>query len=695
VTTVVWDELAHALDPGNAQPRLRADAEVGERTTRWAEREAIIHAPGTGYLRLTGAEADLARQLDGDHSLADLAADDFDDPDGLALDDVVTLVADLGAAGLLAQRPVDVYAALHDRLLPTRTRRRRRVAHAFKEQTIAFRRADVFVGALYRRGGWLLFTWPVVLAGAALTVGGVVALATRHRPIVATDVSGGNALVLVCMLLGVLLLHELGHALAVKRAGREVVRAGFMLYLGHPAFFIDSTDLVFANRRQRAVNAVGGPFVEAAVAGLAACVAASAPRLAVASTLNRFAALSYFNVALNLVPFLELDGYWLLTDLLETPRLRARSFALLRSDLPDRLRGRRPPFTRAERAVAAFGVVGFVFTVAALGLAVRIWLRLSGRLLAAGWRAGFAGRVAVVFVVALVAGPLAQLLWRAAASLGRAGGRALDAVRFRAQSRWRIAAATAIAALPHAEELDDDTLSALAGRVTRRRVRDGVAVVRQGDAADAFFVVRRGAFDVVERGVDGTERLIRRVGAGDSFGELALLDGRPRTATVRASADSEVFVLDAGAFARLLAPALGAPPLLPALGPALEVQALPPLRKLSLEEAAVVAERGAWLDVRADTPVVTQGDASDGFYVIVSGQAQVERDDEVIAPLRAGDHFGEVALLEGGRRNATVRATTPARILRIDHDTFAALVASALTRRDAAPKSRTLRGEFA
>ncbi|MEY2468702.1 MAG: putative peptide zinc metalloprotease protein, partial [Actinomycetota bacterium] len=592
--------LREALDVGNERPRLRDDAEIGERRTRWSESEAIIHAPGTGYLRISGAEADVLRDLDGTRSIAELAADDFDDPDGLSVDDVVALLGDIGQAGLLERRPVDLYASLRDRLAPRRLRWRRRAWAALREQTLAIRQVDRLVAALYRGGGRFLFTVPAAVLGAALTIGGVVILAANDAPIVSSDVSGANALLLLSMLFGVLSLHELGHALAVKHAGREVVRAGFMLYLAHPAFFVDSTDLAFASRRHRAINAVAGPFVEAAVAGLAVVVAWSTD-LGVANDLYRFAALSYFNVALNLIPFLELDGYWLLTDLLDTPRLRARSFALLRHDVPDRLRGRRPPFTRAERAVAIFGVFGVVSTAIALVLAFTIWFPLAGRLLSEGWDAGLAGRIAVVLIVAVAAGPVVHFGLAAAKAAGRFGGRIVDNVRFRAQTRWRVEAAQAIAALPHADELDDDVLSDLAGQVGRRRVREGVAVVRQGDAADAFFVVRSGSFEVVERDVDGTDRLIRHLAPGDAFGELALLARRPRSATVRATSDAEVFVLGAGAFSRLLAPALGEPALLPTLGPALEVRGLHPFRRLSLAEAGTVAERGEWIDVPAGT----------------------------------------------------------------------------------------------
>lgn len=688
--------LQDALDVGRARPCLRPDAEIGDRPSRWSGREAIVHAPGTGYLRLSGDEAEVVRKLDGTRTLAELAADDFEDDDGLAVDDLVALVWDLGRAGLLTRRPVDVYASLRTRLAPASVRWRRRLWAALREQTLAFRRADVAFTAVYRWGGRYVLSAPGLALGGVLGVGGVVALIANDRPIVTSDIGGGNALLLTVLMLGVLLLHECGHAIAVKRAGRSVVRAGFMLYLGHPAFFVDSTDLAFATRRQRALNAIAGPFVEAAVAGAAVLWAAwFEPPFA--NDLYRLAALSYFSVALNLVPFLELDGYWLLTDLLDTPHLRARSFALLRYDLVDRVRGRRAAFSSVERAVALFGVLGVASTAVALALAYTIWFPLAGRLLGAGWDAGRPGRVAVVLVVALAAGPLVHFAFGLARGIASWARRISDDLRFRVESRWRVEAAEAIAALPHARDLDDAVLSDLAGRVRRRRIREGAAVIRQGDASDAFFVVRRGSFEVVERDADGLERLIRRLSPGESFGELGLLGRRPRTATVRATSESEVFELDAGAFGRLLAPALGEPTVLPTLGPALELRALGALRRLSLEEAVTVAEQGEWLDAAAGTEVVVQGEAGDGFYVLVSGQAVVERDGVEVVRLRAGDHFGEAALLRHAPRNATVRTTTPARVLRIDDATFHALVATAISRHDGAPSStdRSLGGAYA
>lgn len=85
------------------------------------------------------------------------------------------------------------------------------------------------------------------------------------------------------------------------------------------------------------------------------------------------------------------------------------------------------------------------------------------------------------------------------------------------------------------------------------RVRAGQTVIRQGERGDEFFVVMRGSLEIVHTDASGTEKVLRTVGEGDSFGEIALLgeDGI-RTAAVRAVSDGEVLVMDRAAFARIV-----------------------------------------------------------------------------------------------------------------------------------------------
>lgn len=76
----------------------------------------------------------------------------------------------------------------------------------------------------------------------------------------------------------------------------------------------------------------------------------------------------------------------------------------------------------------------------------------------------------------------------------------------------------------------------------------------------------------------------------------------------------------------------------------------------------------------AGETVVKQGDSGDSLFVIVAGTLSVTRDGAHLADLRAGAHFGEIALLNSRPRTATVTASTPSRLLELSRDQFVELV---------------------
>jgi hypothetical protein len=82
------------------------------------------------------------------------------------------------------------------------------------------------------------------------------------------------------------------------------------------------------------------------------------------------------------------------------------------------------------------------------------------------------------------------------------------------------------------------TIEGLAVQLDRRSAAPGETIVAQGEHGDAFYLVEQGAVEVI---VDGEER--RHIGAGGSFGEIALLRDLPRTATVRALEPTELRAL--------------------------------------------------------------------------------------------------------------------------------------------------------
>ena len=65
--------------------------------------------------------------------------------------------------------------------------------------------------------------------------------------------------------------------------------------------------------------------------------------------------------------------------------------------------------------------------------------------------------------------------------------------------------------------------------------------------------------------------------------------------------------------------------------------------------------------------VVKEGDFSNHFYGIEDGTAKVERDGQEVGQLGPGDVFGEQGLLDKSERSATVTATSPLRVIKIEH----------------------------
>jgi len=91
---------------------------------------------------------------------------------------------------------------------------------------------------------------------------------------------------------------------------------------------------------------------------------------------------------------------------------------------------------------------------------------------------------------------------------------------------------------------------------------------------------------------------------------------------------------------------------------AARLETIPLFAGLTLDQRSTVAEACAELTVDAGTSLVREGDFGHGAFAIVSGTADVVHDDVVLRSLGSGDMFGEIAVLSGGRRTASVVATT-------------------------------------
>ena len=93
-----------------------------------------------------------------------------------------------------------------------------------------------------------------------------------------------------------------------------------------------------------------------------------------------------------------------------------------------------------------------------------------------------------------------------------------------------------------------------------------------------------------------------------------------------------------------------------------DIAAVPIFSSLDPDQLATVANWFDAEDVEEGVKLVGEGCHGYSFFVLAEGTASVTAEGEELATLRAGDFFGEVAMLDSGRRTASVTSTAPARL---------------------------------
>ena len=339
----------------------RLDASEGNR--RWVLRDLESET----FLRLSDNDAHVFKLLDGTRSLIDLIGEAEARFGATGPARLARLLADLGERGFLAgvAKSTGGDDGASDGFLK----------RLFRPRTKTFGGVGRVFDALYRRGGWLLFTRPVQVCLAVLIVAGIATFgyligARYGTPFVVAEKIGLGGLVFLLGRFLVVAVHETAHGLTMASFGRKVDRAGLKLLFIFPYAFVDTSEAWFEPRRRRIAISAAGPVSDFALGALFSACCLLMPDGTVRDIFFQLAFAAYVGAFFNLNPFIDRDGYQILVDVLREPGLRRRA----KAQFARKLSGKGNPNADSP-VLARYSIFGLVWSALAAFFAIGISLR--------------------------------------------------------------------------------------------------------------------------------------------------------------------------------------------------------------------------------------------------------------------------------------------------------------------------------
>ncbi|MEW4466375.1 cyclic nucleotide-binding domain-containing protein [Parasphingorhabdus sp. JC815] len=204
-----------------------------------------------------------------------------------------------------------------------------------------------------------------------------------------------------------------------------------------------------------------------------------------------------------------------------------------------------------------------------------------------------------------------------------------------------------------------------------RAYRKGETIFERNDPGSSLFAIAQGSV-LVEVDPQDTSKVIP-IEEGSIFGEVGLISGRRRGATIKAAQDMVAIEVSRTAALKLQASVPAARRAITRIST--ERQLLQMFGSgLTREDIAEAVETSEIINVRAGETIINEGDEGNDIYVIRVGSMVVEKEiggkPVFLSYLPAGSYVGEMTLIAGGLRTATVKAAIKSEVIKIQGDAF-------------------------
>ncbi len=212
---------------------------------------------------------------------------------------------------------------------------------------------------------------------------------------------------------------------------------------------------------------------------------------------------------------------------------------------------------------------------------------------------------------------------------------------------------------------------------TMRQYRKGETIFRKNDPGSSLFAIAEGSVHVRLDPADPSK--VVPIETGSIFGEVGLISGRKRGATVVAAEDAICVEISRNAALKLQSQVPSARRGIE--GISTERQLLQMFGSgLTAADVCAVVDGARIMQVRAGEAIITEGEEGNDIFVIRVGSMIVEKTiggrPVFLSYLPAGSYVGEMALIDGQPRNATVKAAIKSEVIRLPGDEFAKLLDS-------------------
>ncbi|MEM7351790.1 MAG: cyclic nucleotide-binding domain-containing protein, partial [Acidobacteriota bacterium] len=228
--------------------------------------------------------------------------------------------------------------------------------------------------------------------------------------------------------------------------------------------------------------------------------------------------------------------------------------------------------------------------------------------------------------------------------------------------------------------LDASVWSGLTSQLRKIRLEADEELFQQGDPGNAVYVVLEGQLGAYLAQDEGGEVLLGTMRAGNLVGEIQMMTGGVRTATVRATRDSELLRIPTEVSDELLRRSPETRRKMMAINRrrlrrTLLAEVLPTIvGPLNDEALRYLQAAGHWLELRRGETLFTRGDRGDSCYLLLRGRLAALLDDDgkeqIVSEIARGEFVGEMAVVTGEPRSMTVRAMRDSQMLGFTRQRF-------------------------